>query len=222
MMMADYYFWTLVGCMLITAVGIVCYPLQASKTVAFILSAIIVTVSLFIYSRIGDYGGVQRYWQIQTESAQVKAALARVKNPQQLIVQLQQHLKQDPTSAEGWFLLGKLYIDTGQVDLANNALNRAYRLSPHNDVYVLAYVQADFFAHGRRLTPEDVALLAPILKHDPNNVNVINLFAIDAYLQHHYQTAVSYWERLLAIFPPDSDDSKAVLQMIAKAQGKGV
>ena len=75
-----------------------------------------------------------------------------------------------------------------------------------------------FFANGRKLSPDDVALLAPILKRDPNNVNAINLLAIDAYLQHHYQTAVSYWERLLLIFPPDSADSKAVLQMIAKAQ----
>ena len=212
------FFWLLVSVMLIIALGIIVYPLRGAKTIAFVTSVIIAVLALCIYAHIGSYKALRQYWRIQAESTQVKAALAKIKSPQQLIDQLQQHLTQDPNSAEGWFLLGKLYVDTGQVLLAQKALSRSYQLSPHNVDYVLTYVQADFFANGRKLSPDDVALLAPILKRDPNNVNAINLLAIDAYLQHHYQTAVSYWERLLLIFPPDSADSKAVLQMIAKAQ----
>lgn len=213
-------FWIIISMMIVAALGFGVYPLRHSKITACLIMICIPVIALFVYLRVGDYQGLKQYEQLRAESAQVKSMLAHIKNPAQLIDQLRQHLQHDPNSAEGWFLLGRLYSDNNQWAQAKSALSRAYQLSPHNEQYVLSYVQADFFVNNRRLSLEDVALLAPILKHDPNNVNAINLLAIDAYLQHHYQTAVSYWERLLAIFPPDSGDSKAVLQMIAKAQLK--
>lgn len=211
-------FWFFAGLMIFIALGFVVYPLRRSKIAAFLVILLVSIIALLVYSRAGDYKGLKQYWQLKEESFQVKSALSHIKSPQQLIDQLKDHLQKNPTSAQGWFLLGKLYLDTSQFIQAKEALNRARQLSPNNESYVLSYVQADFFVNNKRLSPEDAALLAPILKHDPTNVNAINLLAIDAYLQHHYRVAITYWERLLLIFPSDSDDSKAVLQMIAKAQ----
>lgn len=211
-------FWTIVSLMILAALGFIIYPLRNSRIAVCLILLFIPIMALYLYSRVGDYQGLKEYKQLQDRSIQAKLILSNIKNTQQLIDQLKAHLQHNYSSAQGWFLLGKLYSDQHQWVQAKQAFHQAYQLSPHHESYILSDVQSDFFVNNKHLTLEDIALLAPILKRDPKNVMVINMLAIDAYLQHHYHTAVVYWERLLLIFPADSNDSKTVLQMIAKAQ----
>jgi cytochrome c-type biogenesis protein CcmH len=46
----------------------------------------------------------------------------------QLISEIQTHLKADPTSYEGWYLLGKLYLSQNRIQEANNAFAKAQAL----------------------------------------------------------------------------------------------
>ncbi len=46
------------------------------------------------------------------------------------------------------------------------------------------------------------------------------MLAMDAYMRHSYQQAINYWQHLLTIIPPQSDDAMAIRKAIAKAQQK--
>jgi len=175
-------------------------------------------VAMGVYWKVGNSQALLHYWVLRKEAKAVHAQLAKIKNPMQIVNELKVHLKTHPDSPRGWYLLGQLELGIRNYSKAYHALAIAHQLRPHNDLYAVSYAQAAFFSHGRHLTPKMEQLLEGVISRQPNNVAAINLLAINAYLEHRYQIAVNYWERLIPLFPMGGQDSRMLLKMIAKAQ----
>jgi cytochrome c-type biogenesis protein CcmH/NrfG len=56
-----------------------------------------------------------------------------------MIIRIKQKLAESPTDAEGWFILGKLYLSKEDYKAAKFALNRAHELKP-NDQQINFYL----------------------------------------------------------------------------------
>ena len=134
----------------------------------------------------------------------------------EIIEKMEKHLAKQPNSAQGWYLLGKLYFHQAHYQLASNALKKAYQLRPDDLETKLYYAQALFFQKN----PQAYQLLVEIVEKDPNETTAINLLALDAYQKKNYQQAIQYWEKLLDFYSTDSEDGKALLKMIALSQKK--
>ncbi|HEY0817361.1 MAG TPA: c-type cytochrome biogenesis protein CcmI, partial [Rhizobacter sp.] len=61
-------------------------------------------------------------------------------------------------------------------------------------------------------------MLNQALKLEPENPMAMSLAATAAYNRNDFATAVRYWEQLLRIVPPDTDDSKWLTEAIAKTR----
>jgi len=217
-------FWLIIGLMILGAVGFVVLPLwspregKPARVMAFLVVAVLSILSISFYKQVGGSQALMKYWLQLREAKAVRAELAKIKNPMDIVNKLKAHLQSHPNSPKGWYLLGQLYMGLKQYDKAYPALASAHFYQPQDNLYAVAYAQAAFFKHRQHLTPADIQMLQEVLRRQPNNIAAINLLAMNAFLDKRYQSAVNYWERLIPLFAPGSPDRQMVLKMIAKAQ----
>lgn len=214
--------WMMIILMTLLALYFAVYPLlkKASPLWLGVVFVALPVFSLTVYLHFGTSQKLEQYWALVQKAKQVKTELAQLKSPQVVIKQLEAHLTQQPESARGWYLLGKLYLNEQVYSKAYRALNLAHDLKPQNTTYAVAYAQAAFFYHHKTLRDKEKAVLENVIARAPDNINAINLLAINAYTHKNYAQAVRYWEKMIPLFAPKSDDRKALLMMIARAQKK--
>lgn len=212
------FFWSILIVMTVIAAVFVMIPLRFIYKQAALVTIGFIVVSLVFYLHWGASKQLSHYWALKDRSRRVKLEMAKYKNPQQIIARLKTHLARVPDSAEGWYLLGQIYLTMQNYTKSVAALEKAYQLDNHRINTAVTYAQALFFNNNRQLTPFAKQLLKSVLKRSPKNIDAINLLAINAYNLGDYQEAIEYWERLLPLFEPGSKDSKILLAMIAKAE----
>src|SRR5262249_46000854 len=91
-------------------------------------------------------------------------------------------------------------------------------LKPNQPEILGAYAQANYFAQGQRLDAKAIAFLKQALVLQPQQIDAMNLLALDAYGKKDYAVAIQFWEQLLPLFPPNTENGRWLLQMIHKAQ----
>jgi cytochrome c-type biogenesis protein CcmH len=123
-----------------------------------------------------------------------------------------------PTAAEGWALLGRVYGSTQRFAEASRAFARSLAIAP-NDAQVLAD-QADVLAmlQGQSVTGEPARLAARALQIDPQNVKALALNGTAAFERKDFPAAADYWRRARALAPPGSGLVEAMDRNIAQAQ----
>ena len=57
-----------------------------------------------------------------------------------------------------------------------------------------------------------------MLQRNPNQPDAIAMLATDAFEQDDFQQAIDYWQHLLDLIPPQSDEAKAIRRAINKAR----
>lgn len=198
--------------LILLAIAIIIYPYKGTfKRLQFmivLLFAICVSVGYW------QWGG----WQGLTEYNRQQAALKSFKNPQEIIDKLKQHLNASPTSARGWFLLGRLYASQNQWSEAVDAFNQAHLLEPNNEQTTVNYAQSLWQNNHQIFNATIRALFLSILKANPNQPDALSMLAIDAFQEHDYSTAKQYWTHLLSLVPPNSEDAKAIRKAIKRSK----
>jgi len=165
-------------------------------------------------------------WQAQSEFIQrndrqraAEALLPTIKSPEVLIKKLQQHLAIDPSSARGWYLLGRLYASQHLWEKSYQALGKAYELKPQDDLIAVNFAQSLF----ARQNPEDDALARKILTATlvahPQQADALLMLAIDAQHRHATQEALTYWRRLLILVPDSSPEAESIRKTIHDLMG---
>lgn len=197
--------------LLLIAVFIVVYPYQGKlKRSQFVIAFVLTICASLGYWQWGS-------WQNVTEYTQQQIALKSFKNPQDLIDKLKQHLNDDPSSARGWFLLGRLYSSQDQWPQALEAFNRAHLLEPDNEQITVNYAQSLWQTNHQVFNATIRGLFQSLLKKNPNQPDSLSMLAIDAFQDHAYQRAIDYWTHLLTLVPPNSVEAKAIRRAINKA-----
>jgi len=180
----------------------------------------LVVLSISLYFLLGNSQGLQQYYLLKQHDKITQQLLDELQTPTAVIARLQQQLQKTPNSAEGWYLLGRLYFSMRQYHAATASFARAYGLKKQDDAIAIQYAEALFFANQKQVTSQIDQLLQQVLHHHANNESAINLLALIAYQQQHYQQAIHYWEQLLPLHSPRSEDGQALLGAIADAEQK--
>lgn len=185
-------------------------------TIVFLL-LILPTLAIVFYFWWGSSSSLSALYTAQKQAIAAQKFRNAMGTPQQVIEVLKKHLDQDPYSAEGWYLLGRLYLSQQQFDKAVAAFASANDLQPNKPTILFQYAQALYFKQ-QSLKGKPTELLLEVLRLDPKNDLAINLLAVAAFQIGNFQQAIDYWERLLPKYAPQSPDGQALLQAIAKAQ----
>ncbi len=173
--------------------------------------------ALLLYINSGTFQQWASYKSAQEKTLAINAEINSLGSLEHIIAKLKQRVQENPDS-RGWFLLGRLYMKNENFPEAVAAFAQAEQLSPGQPEIMLAHAEGLYFYNGHSLNQQAISLITATLKLHPNQPEAINLLAIDAYQHGKYQQAADYWQRLLSQFPPDSDQGKVLLRMIAEAQ----
>ena len=145
-------------------------------------------------------------------SAEDMAAAAEMSPEEQqdmirgMVGQLAARLETEPDDAEGWRMLGRSYEVLGEPEKSAEAFGRAAALLPDDMAVQLDYATALLEAAGADAPPpEAIARLEKVVARDPSNPDALFYLGEIAHRQGEPAVAILYWQRLLALLPPDSE-----------------
>lgn len=158
----------------VTALLFICRPLSnlLTKKHIFLLPCLII-VLLLAYWRWGGWLVWREHIEQQAKQAQIKALLASIQNPAQLIEKLKKTLELHPGSARGWFLLGRIYASQTLWLEARGAFKKAYRLQPDDETIALNYAHSLWLYHNKHLNSTSRAILENLLAKNPNQADAL-------------------------------------------------
>jgi cytochrome c-type biogenesis protein CcmH len=131
---------------------------------------------------------------------------------------LAKRLEQNPNDAQGWLMLARSYSSMERFAEAASAYARAAALNDSDAGIWADYAEALALSSGRRLAGKPTEAINRALQIDPKNQKALALAGSAAHEAGEYQKAVEYWQKLLALLPPDSEMSQTVSAEIEKAK----
>ncbi len=134
------------------------------------------------------------------------------------VASLAKRLEQNPNDADGWTMLARSYSSLEKYPEASSAYAKATALKT-NDADLLAdYAFALAMANGRMLQGRPVEIINKALSLDPDNAKALELAGSAAFEAKDYQKAITYWEKLLARTPADSEVGQTLSRRISEAR----
>ena len=212
--------WLLSGfiSLLIIACLIALYPLYKSRVSVLILAPIVFVFAVVMY---WQWGGFQKWIKSihkERRQQQVQAILQTLHDPKDVVETLKARLKLKPESARGWYLLGRVYASQHQWLKAHESFARAHQIKP-DDIQVIVNDAMSLWQLNHQLFNDEIRdLFQSVLQKNQNQPDALAMLAMDAFLRHAYKPAIDYWQRLLTLVPPQSEEAKAIRKAIAKAQ----
>jgi len=186
-------------------------PVLRSTRPGIVLSLVLIALVL-----VGAVG----WYFIKGNSGGVALAMERqsgqMPSVEELVSRLEQSLKQNPDSAEGWYLLARTYMNLGRFADAAAAVKEVIRIEGRTAVALAQYAQALYFANQNVMTPQIDALLDEALQADPNEAAALGLRGISSFEAGEYREAIDYWQKALK-FIGDPNSANAIRAGVSEA-----
>jgi cytochrome c-type biogenesis protein CcmH len=136
---------------------------------------------------------------------------------QQRVAVLAERLAAEPGDASGWLMLGRSYTALGRYADAATAFRKAVDLLPPDANLLADLADVAGMAQGKRLAGEPARLVQRALDIDPRHVKALALAGSVAFQARDFAAARGYWERVVAVVPPDSPVARSMRGSIAEA-----
>lgn len=209
-------FYLAAGAMLVLALALILVPLvrhgrrqgRSRGVFALVVTLAILTplASAGVYLIVGTpstLGGVQPPKEMDVDQA---------------IAALQQRLKENPSDAQGWLLLGQTYTMLKQPTEARDAYDGALKADPKNGAAMVGWAEADSLVRDdHRIEGRALELLEAAVASNPQNQKALWLLGISQFQHEKFAEASATWKKLQPLLDPDSNVAHAVAEQIAQA-----
>ena len=162
--------------------------------------------------------GLYSHWGALDELAQARAPASAPQRLEQMTQRLEQAVRSNPQSIQGWYFLGRSYMAEQRAGEAAKAFEQAVGLAGREPELLGQWAQALYFAGDRQWTEQLQGLTDEALRADPAEVTSLGLLGIAAYEDQRYAQAIDYWQRLLALLPEAEPSHQAIVEGIAMAR----
>lgn len=139
----------------------------------------------------------------------------------QMVENLAQRLDSEPDNLEGWLVLARSYAVLGRYQDSAAAYQRAAGLAPADAQLLADYADTLAMAQGKRLDGAPSEIIQRALAADARHPKALALAGSAAYQARDYAGARRYWERLLAVIPPESEYAQRVRANLDELRGLG-
>lgn len=191
-------------------------PITGSSRTGLILALAVPLLATGLYAWRGTPAAL-----LQTPAPQAQAAAA----PQHrltaadidgMLNSLTARLAKNPDDPKGWAMLARSYRALGRLPQAQNAFAHIGDSLNQDPLLLTEYADVLATIAGGNITGKPLELVMTALELDPNNGMALSLAATEAYKRRDFTQAAMYWERLLSLVPPDSDDAKWLIKTLAE------
>ncbi len=190
------------------------------KAMALALAVLLPLTAIGLYWKIGNLDAFlpQTGQVISDDPGTVRSEAA--------LKELEGKVTRNPQDTDSLLMLARTYAEQERFVDAVKAYNKLTQLIPND-----AQLWADFadvlgMVSGKNLAGHPTMLLNKALALDPKNPKALALAGSAAMGRGEFPAAIKYWEDLLKLIPPDSEDAKMIADGIqqarsAMAQAKG-
>jgi len=195
-------------------------PSPAGRKVGYAVAAAIPIVAVTLYFVVGTPKALSPS-AIASQMPGPGAESGDARSQQQMeanVAKLAERLKQNPNDAAGWQMMGRSYMTLERYSEAADAYQRATELNDKDAALLADYAAALAMANDRQLAGKPTEALDRALQLDPTNQKALDLAGSAAYQAGNYQKAIDYWQKLLKVLPPGSEELRTISDQIAKAQ----
>lgn len=208
-------FVAIVALMVLAAVALVIYPLlrplpaaakgepeqKKAAPLAFALSVVLALLAVALYSQINNFP-----WNNPTAAEPLPPGhgeLTSGGSMEAVTAALEARLQQEPNDLEGWRMLGRTYLVSGNAAKAASAYERANSIAPAKDPgLLLDLAEALVLTEDPAVQPRARAIIEEALAADPGNEKALWYQGVMAVRSGDTETAKRNWTRLLESNPP--------------------
>lgn len=176
--------------------------------VPFVAALLIPVGGGALYAHFGEHEKVALTVSLQHEPETVEQAIARLED----IVRLQ------PDSVDGWYILGRTYMNEQQYSKAANAFEQAMQLTGRHPDILAQWTQAEYFATDKRWSSDLQLAVDTVLAANPADATTLGFVGIAAFESGNFNVALDAWSRLLGQMDPRDPSAQAVLTGIERAE----
>ncbi len=185
---------------------------RGGRGVAILLAVVVPAVALGLYLLVGSPRAVDPRSDPNTVgAAQVEA----------MVEGLAARLRENPDDLDGWKMLGRSYAVLGRFPEAVDAYAKAAVRAPRDAQLLADFADALAMVRGKSLQGEPEQLIQRALQIDPKNLKALALAGTVAFDRKEFKVAADYWQRMLPLVPPDSEDARAIGENVAEARKLG-
>lgn len=181
-------------------------------------AVLIPALSAGLYSQIGRYEAADPEFVAMVNERALSQRGHSAVEMNQKIEELKQHLEEDPSNVQGWYLLARTSAAVGRFDESVDAYKRLNELVPGDADLMADMADIMAAANGRVITPDVEKILLDALEIDPKQWKALALLAIQSWDRQQYMKAAEYWTKLLEVVPPDFPDIDQIKANIAEAK----
>lgn len=208
-------FLAVVALMVLAAIALLVYPLVGPAPVAakgepvppkaaplaFALAVAVGLGAIALYSQINNFP-----WDNPTTAERLPPGhegLGSGGSMDQVTATLEARLQKEPNDLEGWRMLGRTYLVSGNAAKAATAYEKANSIAPQKDMALLLdLAEALVLTDDPAMQPRARAIIDEALAGDANNQKALWYQGVMAVRAGDNETAKRNWSKLLAADPP--------------------
>jgi len=185
---------------------------RGNRMTALLIALTLPAAAAALYVVLGQPQGIGAAKRSVPDAAPVSAEEFKV-----MTQTLAERMRQNPSDAVGWVMLGRAYKSLERYPDAVDALAKAYALQPADAEVMIEYAEALGQMSGS-LQGQPRQLLDKALTIAPNDAKALTMAGGAAFEAKQYARAIAFWEKLSIQVPKDSELGKALASGIERAR----
>ena len=191
---------------------------HSSRATVMVIAVSVPVMALALYGYVGMPQAVMMDMSVEQMQASGpgQGAPRTQEDIERMVAGLAQKLEADPDNLQGWAMLARSYKVLGNTVEAEKAYDRAGSFVL-NDAQLLAdYADVAVANNNGNFSGKPMLLINRALQVDPNNPMALWLAGTAAFQTQDRPKALRYFEHLLKLLPPGSEDAQMIESGIAR------
>ncbi|MGC4090871.1 MAG: c-type cytochrome biogenesis protein CcmI [Polyangiaceae bacterium] len=137
-----------------------------------------------------------------------------------MVSKLAARMKESPEDEKGWIMLARSYKALGRLPEAAEAYAKGGKLLRENAALLTDYAETLATLSDGRFAGKPSQLIEQALKLNPQEPQALILAGVAASEREDFRTAIGYWERLLPMVEPGSEEEQSLQEALARLREK--